>query len=310
VFSTPIGAARLFLGIVITLIVLKMIVGVITGSISIWAQLADSSLDLIAGVITFLTVGFSAKPADHEHPFGHGKMEYIAAAFQAVLLVGAASSITYAAIRRIIEGETIKVTEAGIAVMLFSMIVSILLSRHLFRVAKKTSSAALEANAHNITGDIFSTAGVMVGLILVRITGKTIIDPILAILVAVLILRMAYLVVRMAFKGLLDARLPKAEEDEIISCIKEHTNMLTGFHEVRTRMSGSQRFIDFHLMLPKNISVEEAHKMCDHLEEDLKSRLSNSSVTIHVEPCNVECDQCLVTGCSLRLGVEFSGKID
>jgi cation diffusion facilitator family transporter len=301
VFSTPIGAARLFLVTVITLIILKMVVGVITGSISIWAQLADSSLDLVAGVITFITVGFSAKPADEEHPFGHGKMEYIAAAIQAVLLVGAASSITFAAVGRIIHGETIQVTEAGIGVMLFSMIVSILLSRHLFRVAKKTQSAALEANARNITGDIFSTAGVMVGLTLVRITGLTVIDPILAIVVAVLILRMAYIVIRMAFKGLLDARLPTEEENQIIATIKEHTNQLAGFHEVRTRMSGNQRFIDFHLMLPKNASVEEAHRMCDHLEEDLKNRLSNSNVTIHVEPCNVECDNCLIASCSLRI---------
>ena len=103
-FSTPIGAARLFLATVVTLIVFKMIVGVITGSISIWAQLADSSLDLLAAVITFITVGISAKPADEEHPFGHGKMEDIAAGIQAVLLLGAAGSITYAAIHRIIVG--------------------------------------------------------------------------------------------------------------------------------------------------------------------------------------------------------------
>ena len=305
-FSTPIGAARLFLATVITLIVLKMVVGVITGSISIWAQLADSSLDLLAAIITFITVGISAKPADEEHPFGHGKMEDIAAAIQAVLLLGAAGSISYAAINRIIVGSTIQLTEAGIGVMLFSMVVSILLAHHLFRVARTTGSVALEANAHNMTGDIYSTAGVMVGLVVVRFTGLTIIDPIFALIVALLILEMAYRVARMAISGLLDARLPKAEEDEIISCIKEHTSQLAGFHEVRTRKSGSQRFIDFHMMLPKNTSVEEAHKMCDHLEEDMKNRLPNSNITIHVEPCNVECDQCLISSCSLRVDIQFS----
>jgi cation diffusion facilitator family transporter len=306
VFSTPIGAARLFLATVVTLILLKIVVGVITGSISIWAQLADSSLDFLAGVVTFLTVGFSAKPADKEHPFGHGKMEYIAAAVQAVLLLGAASSITYAAIHRIVAGSTVQATEAGIGVMLFSMVVSILLSRHLFRVARVTGSVALEANAHNMTGDILSTAGVMIGLALVRFTGITMIDPILAIAVALLILRMVYHVALIAERGLLDARLPEAEEDEIISCIEEHVNQLAGFHEVRTRKAGNQRFIDFHLMMPKNASVEEAHQMCDHLEEDMKNRLPNSNVTIHVEPCNVECEQCLVDSCSLRTGVQFS----
>ncbi len=302
-FSTPIGAARLFLVIVIALIGLKMAVGVITGSISIWAQAADSSLDLFAAVITFVTVGFSAKPADKEHPFGHGKVEDIAAGIQAVLLLGAAGSITFAAIHRIISGATVELTEAGIGVMLFSMIVSILLSRHLFRVARTTGSVALEANAHNITGDIYSTAGVMVGLVAIRFTRLNIIDPILALIVALLILRMAYHVGRTAFGGLVDVRLPKPEEDELISCIREHTSQLAGFHEVRTRKAGNQRFIDLHLMLPKNASVEEAHRMCDHLEQDIEDRLSNSSVTIHVEPCSTECDQCLVSSCSLRIDI-------
>jgi len=306
VFSTPIGAARLFLATVVTLIILKMVVGVLTGSISIWAQLADSSLDLFAAVLTFVTVGISSKPADYEHPFGHGKMEDITAGIQAVLLLGAAGSIIFAAIGRIKDEEIIRLTDAGIGVMLFSMVVSILLSRHLSRVAKATGSVALAANAQNMTGDIYSTAGVMVGLILVRFTGLTVIDPILALLVALLILRMAYRVARMAIEGLLDVRLPQAEENVIVSCIKEHTNQLAGFHEVRTRKSGNQRFIDLHLMLPKNTSVEEAHKMCDHLEEDIKSKLANSSVTIHVEPCDVECGSCRVSPCSLRIGVQYS----
>jgi len=307
-FSTPIGAARLFLAVVIALIGLKMAVGVITGSISIWAQVADSSLDLFAALVTFFTVSFSAKPPDKEHPFGHGKVEDIAAGIQAVLLFSAAGSIIYAAIRRIISGSTIELAEAGIGVMLFSMVVSILLSRHLFRVARATDSVALEANAHNITGDIYSTAGVMVGLVVVRLTGFTIIDPILALIVAALILRMTYRVGWMAFSRLVDVRLPKAEEDEIISTIKEHTSQLAGFHEVRTRKAGSQRFIDLHLMLPKNTSVEEAHQMCDHLEQDIKSKLPSSSVTIHVEPCSIECEQCQISSCSLRPHITRSRK--
>ena len=305
-FSTPMGAARLFLVTVVTLILLKITVGVLTGSISIWAQVADSSLDLFAAVLTFVTVGFSAKPADYEHPFGHGKMEDVTAGIQAVLLLGAAGSIIFAAANRIMNGEVIRLTDAGIGVMFFSMVVSILLSRHLSRVAKATDSVALAANAQNITGDIFSTAGVMVGLTLVRFTGLIIIDPILAILVALLILRMAYKVGRMSIEGLLDVRLPRQEEDVIISCIKEHTSQLAGFHEVRTRKSGNRRFIDLHLMLPKNTSVEDAHNMCDHLEQDIKSRLTNSSVTIHVEPCDVVCDGCQVSPCSLRIGVQLS----
>ena len=146
----------------------------------------------------------------------------------------------------------------------------------------------------------------MIGLVAVRFTGLTIIDPILAIIVALLILRMTYSVGRMAFGGLIDVRLPKAEEDEIVSAFREHTSQLAGFHEMRTRKAGSQRFIDLHLMLPKNTSVEEAHRMCDHLEQDIGARLPNSNVTIHVEPCDTECDRCLVSSCNLRLTIRGS----
>jgi len=305
VFSTPSGAAKLLLVVVIGLFGLKIAVAVITDSISIWAQAVDSSLDIFAVVITFLTVGFSAKPADQEHPFGHGKVEDLAAGVQAVLLLGAASIIIYSAIQRIIVGDVIQLTEAGIGVMLVSMLVSIFLSQHLFRVARKTGSVALEANANNIRGDVYSTAGVMVGLLIVRFTGLTIFDPILALAVSLLILRATYRVGRMAFGGLIDVSLPQAEENELISCIREHTSQLAGFHAIRTRKAGSQRFIDLHLMLPKNASVEEAHQMCDHLEQDIEKRLPNSNVTIHVEPCSTECDQCFVFSCSLRLNINL-----
>ena len=304
-FSTPSGAARLLLITVISLFVLKVGVGVVTGSISIWAQAVDSSLDIFAVVVTFLTVGFSAKPADREHPFGHGKAEDIAAGIQAVLLLVASTSIAYAAIRRIIYGEQLKLAEAGIAVMLVSMIISVFLSRHLFKVARATSSVALEANANNILGDVYSTAGVLVGLALVRITGLEIFDPIVALLVVVLILRATYRVGRMAFSGLIDVRLPKEEEDKVIASITEHAGELAGFHKVRTRRAGSQRYIDLHLVMPKGVSLEQAHQMCDHLEEDIEKKLPNSSVTIHAEPCKIECTQCTVLSCSLRMDVRI-----
>jgi cation diffusion facilitator family transporter len=305
--STPSGAARLALFTVTGLFIFKVVVGLITGSISIWAQAVDSSLDIFAMVITFLTVGFSAKPADKEHPFGHGKAEDIAAGFQAIFLFVAASLIIYYAIRRIMEHTTPQYTEAGIAVMLVSMVVSILLSRHLFRVARATGSVALEGNANNITGDIYSTAGVLVGLTIVRLghlfgVHLDIIDPILALLVSIVILRATYRVGRMALEGLIDFRLPQADEETLMATILEHSGQLVGVHEVRTRRSGSQKYIDLHLVMPKGASVEEAHEMCDHLEQDIKRRLQNANVTIHVEPCDIECQECLIVTCNARTG--------
>ncbi len=305
--STPSGAARLALFTVIGLFIFKVVVGLITHSISIWAQAVDSSLDIFAVVITFLTVGFSAKPADKEHPFGHGKAEDIAAGIQAIFLFAAASLIVYYAIRRIVEETTPQYTEAGIAVMLVSMVVSILLSRHLFRVARATGSVALEGNANNITGDIYSTAGVLVGLTIVRLghlfgVHLDVIDPILAILVSILILRATYRVGRMALEGLIDFRIPQADEETLMATILEHSGQLVGVHEVRTRRSGSRKYIDLHLVMPKGASVEEAHEMCDHLEQDIVKRLQNANVTIHVEPCDIECQQCSVATCNARTG--------
>jgi cation diffusion facilitator family transporter len=294
-FSSPSGAAKLLLIVVLGLFGLKVAVGVVTGSISIWAQAVDSSLDIFAVVVTFLTVGFSAKPADKEHPFGHGKVEYVAAGVQTVLLFSAASIIIYSSILRIIRGEVIQLTEAGIGVMLVSMIASILLSRHLFRVARITGSVVLEANANNIRADVYSTAGVLGGLVVVRLTGLTIFDPILALAMSLLILRATYRVGRMAWGGLIDVRLPEAEEDEILSCLREHGGQLVGFHKIRTRKAGSQRYIDFHLIVPKDVSVEKAHQLCDQLEQEIEARLSYTSVTIHVEPCDGKCEQCSIS---------------
>jgi cation diffusion facilitator family transporter len=279
--------------------VLKVVVAVITGSISISAQAVDSFLDLFAIVIIFFAVGMASQPADAEHPFGHGKVEGIAAIVQAVLVFTAGGFIIYTAVRRIMVGTTVEMTEAGIGVMLVSIIVSLLLSRHLLRVSRVTDSIALEAAARNVAADVYSAAGVLVALVIIRFTGLTIFDPIVALGVSLFIFKEAYQVMRKSFGELVDVKLPKEEEDELISCITEHTTQLAGFHEVRTRKAGSQRFIDLHLVMPRNASVEEAHRMCDHLEQDIKNRLHDSNVTIHVEPCSVDCDQCLDFSCSL-----------
>jgi len=298
-FSTRSGAARLSLVVVIGLFVLKVVAAAITGSISILAQAADSFLDLFAIVVTFFAISIATKPADEEHPFGHGKVENIAAIVQAMLIFTVGGLIIYSAVRRIIAGTTVELTEAGIGVMLVSIIASIFLSRHLLKVSRTIDSIALQATARNIAADVYSAAAVLAGLIAIRVTGLYILDSIIALLVALLILKVAYDVLRRSFGGLIDVKLPEAEESAIRSCIMEHGGELVGFHELRTRKSGSWRFIDLHLVVPKYASVEQAHNLCDHLELDIETRLSFTSVTIHIEPCTIECDQCDVS-CSLR----------
>ncbi len=298
-FSTKKGAARLTLGVIIGLVILKIIVSVITGSISIIAQTADSSLDLLAVVIAFFAISMASKPADEEHPFGHVKIENISAVVQAILIFTASGLIIYSAVNRILSKATIEMTEAGIGIMVVSIVVSILLSRHLLKVSKATESIALEAIGHNIAADVYSAAGVLAGLVVIRLTGLIILDPIIALAVALIIIKSAYTVIRKSFGGLMDTRLPKAEEAEIKSCLREHAGQLVGFHELRTRKAGNKRYIDLHLVMPKTTSVEEAHRVCDHLEQDLEEKLNNTDITIHVEPCTIECDRCSVS-CNLR----------
>lgn len=301
-FSTPSGAARLLLATVIGLFAFKLLVGVVTGSVSIWAQAVDSSLDIFAVVVTFLTLGYSSKPADQEHPFGHGKVEAIAAGLQAILLLGASAAIAFSAIERILNGTGVSYAPAGVAVMLVSMVSSILLSNHLFKVAKATGSTALEANANNIRGDVYSTGGVLIGLTIVSIWNQaTIVDPILALLVVLMILRATYRVAHMAWSELIDIKLPEKEENTIKAAITEHFGgEVVDFHQLRTRKAGNQRYIDLHLVMPKHITLEEAHEMCDHLEKDMMTRLQRTDITIHVEPCDEKCAACKLK-CEKRL---------
>jgi len=296
-FSGSAGAARLSIIVVVSLIIIKVIVGIITGSLSILAQAVDSFLDLFAVTITFLAIRVAAKPADQEHPFGHGKAENIAAIVQAVLILAAGGSIVYTAIRRAYSTDTfLSSTEDGIAVMAVSIIASVLLSRHLHRVAKKEDSTALLANARNIAADVYSASAVLVGLIIARVTRIEMIDDILAVIVALFIFKVGFDVLRNSFGGLVDVKLPEEEENAIKAAITEHFgNEVVNFHKLRTRKAGSQRYIDLHLVMPRHITLEESHSMTDHLEKDIQNRLVRTDVIIHVEPCDANCPMCQMT---------------
>jgi len=299
VLSTKSRAAAVSVASNTTLILLKVAAGILTGSISLIAEAVHSTMDLAAAIIAFFSVRISDTPADDLHPFGHGKAENISGVAEGVLIFVAAGIILYEAILRIITGTGLEYVEIGIGIMALSIIVNIIVSRYLVKVAKKTDSVALEADAKHLTTDVLTMVGVLVGLALARITGLSIFDPITAIIVAVMITKAAYDITKKSFGGLMDTRLPEDEEETITKIIKEHAAKLAGFHDMRTRKAGSLRFVDLHLVLPNKVSLEEAHGICDHLEQDVKEKLSNVSMTIHVEPCDTECQTCTVI-CSHR----------
>jgi cation diffusion facilitator family transporter len=300
-FSTKAGATRLLIGVVVGLIIFKVVVGWLTGSISILAQAADSLLDLFAGIITFSAIRIAAKPADAEHPYGHGKAEDIAGIVQGILIFIAGGLIIYSAIDRIIKGSSFKIelAEAGIAVMTVSIVVSIFLSRHLLRVSRRTGSVALEANARNIATDVYSASAVLVGLAIVRFTGLNIIDSVIAIGVAIYILKIALDTIRKPVAGLLDEKLPPSQQAVIEDSLRKYSCEVSGYHALRTRRAGSQSHIDLHLVMAGDISLEQAHQICDQIEGEIQSVLHEASVIIHAEPCDNECEQCSAI-CSKR----------
>lgn len=293
-FNTRKSAAALALGVVLGLFSLKLAAALITGSISILAQMADSFLDILSVALTFMFVLMASKPADREHPFGHGKLENISAGAQAILIFGAGAAIVFSAVQKIINGIVVEQPETGVAVMAVSAAFSLLLTRKLRRTAEVTDSPALAAIAQNIRADVLSAGGVLFGMAAIYLSGGrlAVLDPILALLVSFFIFRSGYTVLRQSVGALIDTRLPAEEEKLIHDTILQHNTQLVGVHELRSRKSGSHRYVDLHLVMPKDASVEQAHDICDHLEHDLASKLSNLNVTIHVEPCDNGCAAC------------------
>lgn len=291
-FRTTTGAAGLSVLSNTLLILLKLVAGILSGSVSIVAEAIHSGIDLLAALIAFVSLRIAGRPADREHPFGHGKVENVSGTIEAVLIFVAAIFIIYEAINRIIAGAIVEYLGIGIAVMAISVVVNIIVSRHLLRIARDSDSIALEADARHLTADVYTSLGVLAGLVVVQVTGLNILDPIIAIGVSLFIIRAAYNLTRRAFPPLIDIRLPEDEEALIECTISEHMGELVSFHELRTRKAGSERYIELHMMMARDASIERAHSLCDHLEEDIRSKLPHAYVTIHVEPCDMECDTC------------------
>ncbi|HOT02715.1 MAG TPA: cation diffusion facilitator family transporter [Methanolinea sp.] len=281
------------------LVILKFVVGIAVGSVSIISEAIHSSMDLLAAVIAFFSVRISSEPPDSAHAFGHGKFEDFSGLIEAVLIFVAAALIIWEAVRALLGEGGPYLSEdlllAGIGVMAISTVLNWFVSRRLMSVAKQTESIALESDAWHLRTDVYTSGGVMVGLVLIRITGITSIDSIIAIGVAVVIIRAAYDLTRRSVADLIDTSLPDHDEGRIREIICEHASEYAGFHGLKTRRSGPEIFIDFHLVMPGNISVELSHDLADHLENYLNVEFPRSQVTIHVEPCLEgagECHRC------------------
>ena len=287
-----IAVARLSIYSNSTLVALKLAVGTVMGSVAVISEAIHSGLDLVAALIARYSVKRSAEPADKEHHFGHGKFENLSGMIEGALILVAATWIMYEATRRLIEMNEVEMLEAGMAVMATSAILNFIVSRKLMKVAEKTESLALEADAYHLTTDVWTSVGVFVALGLIELTGFRLLDPAIAIVVAAFIVRAAMDITRRSTEGLLDKSLPESEHKAIERIMEEHYGEFINFHDLRTRRAGSERHIDLHISVPKNWSIQEADLLAQHLESDIKSKFPRSVVMIRSEPCNRRCDEC------------------
>jgi cation diffusion facilitator family transporter len=280
--NPKVSIARLSIFSNTLLISMKLIVGIITGSVSIISEAIHSSMDLVAAFIAFLAVRVSDNPPDSEHPYGHGKIENISGVIEALLIFIAAAWIITEAVKKLLGGSTeLESIGFGSIVMIVSAIINVIVSKRLYIVARETNSLALEADALHLKTDVYTSAGVAVGLGLIMLTGINWLDPVVAILVALFIIIESYQLMKKAFTPLLDTAWVAKDISDLKNTLK---NLDVKYHDLRTRVAGNYRFIDIHVEIPEDVSVGNAHQYCDKIENELKNNYENLTVTIHVEP--------------------------
>jgi cation diffusion facilitator family transporter len=267
------------------LIALKLAAGAITGSIAIVTEAVHSLIDLVASVIAFVSVRKADAPADEEHPYGHEKVENLAAAIEGILILLGAAVIVFEASHRLVVGSAVESLGVGIAVMGVSVVANLLVSTYLYRQGRATDSPALEGDAAHLRTDAMTSAGVLVGLGIVQVTGIAAFDSITALLVAVAIVWAGLGLVRRSSGVLIDEALPESELDRIETAIAAaRTPEVAGYHKLRARRAGSRRHIDFHVQYRSGTSLERAHELAHQMRDEIAAEIRQADVLIHVEP--------------------------
>lgn len=293
------------------LVVLKLVVGLLIGSVSVISEAIHSGVDLVAAVIAFFAVKTSGKPADRTHHYGHSKVENIAGTTEALLIFLAAGWIIYEAVYKLLHPSPLEEVSWGIAVMLASACANMAVSHMLFKVGRETESIALQADGWHLRTDVYTSLGVMAGLLLYWAgrkifpgMGLSWIDPAAAIVVALLILKAAYELTRDSVRDLLDASLPTDEERLIRAAIKDLYPRIYGFHNLRTRKSGHHRFVELHLKVDAGLSVEASHAISKELEDNIRAQFPEARVIVHIEPCDRTCKASCLSNCFIKAEIK------
>jgi len=290
------------------LILFKVAVGILIGSVAVMSEAIHSAVDLVAAVIALFAVRTASQAPDDRHPYGHGKFENISGTVEGLLIFFAAAWIIYSAVRKLMDPGELETPGWGVLVMLVSAIVNIIVSQRLFKVGRQTDSVALQADAWHLRTDVYTSLGVMLGLLVIWVVGKASpstdvawIDPAVAIAVALMIIKAAWDLTKEAARDLLDVSLPSSDVDWIPGYVHENWPQVRSFHRLRTRKAGSNRFIEFHLAVDDSMPVGQAHELGDEIVVAIKERLPESRVYIHVEPCAYQCPDTCEEGCSVPI---------
>ena len=282
---TKSGAASLSVASNTALIALKVAAGAVTGSIAILTEAVHSAIDLVASLIALFSVRKADEPADADHPYGHENVENLASAIEGTLILLGAFVIVFEATRRLVNGAEIESLGVGIAVVGFSAAANWGLSSYLYRRARVLDSPALEADAAHLRADAVTSFAVLVGLVLVQVTGVVELDSAIALAVAAAIVFAGVRILTRSSRVLVDEALPSDELDAVRNAIEEYPGPeVVGFHKLRGRRAGSARYIDLHVQFAPGTTLERAHEVAHKLQDDIRSRVRGADVLVHLEP--------------------------
>lgn len=264
--------------------VMKFITGLLTGSIAVMSEAIHTLLDLMASMIAFFSVRISNKPPDKDHPYGHGKFENVAGTIETLLIFIAGIWIIYESVKKLFHPTEIKMPFLAVIVMLVGAAINLIVGKKVQKVGQDYRSVAMSSNALHLLTDVYASVGVAASLLLVSVTNIYILDPLIGIAVAIYIMREAYLLGKESFLPLLDTSLTKEEEAKIHEIVMKYADEFIEYHDLRTRRSGAEEHIEFHLVVSSTMKVETAHELCDRIERDIQNVLHAPTITIHIEP--------------------------
>ena len=255
----------------------------LTDSVGLLSDALESLVNLAGGLMAVAMLTIAARPADQEHPYGHSKAEYFSSVVEGALILLAAASIGVASVHRLIFPRPLEQIGLGLAISVAASLVNLAVAVVLLKASRRHDSITLKANAHHLLTDVWTSAGVLVGIGAVAFTGWTRLDPIVALIVAANIVWTGVRIMRDSVGGLMDGAISAEDQQKVRSILEAHLEAGAQYHALRTRQAGAQRFISFHMMVPGNWTVDRGHRMLDHIEAELCQALSNVTVFSHLE---------------------------